>query len=227
MLLSIHLQPARPRAAFQLLRAQPDPSAVDGLTWARTAAAFPLAESPPKVDGVALLAAWRDAAALDAFLAEDPLAERFARGWSARLQPLRAYGEISGLPGLGRPEQPVADDEPVAVLTLGRLRVRRAVAFARASAPAERQAREHPAVVLSTALARPPRLVATFSVWRTAAEMRAYAVGAHDGNRHTAAMRVHAAKPFHHEAVFARFRPSAATGAFRGAAPLATAAASP
>ncbi|HEY8581967.1 MAG TPA: hypothetical protein VIL49_03440 [Capillimicrobium sp.] len=226
MLLTAHLVPA-PSARQALARLRWAPAPAPGLLWSQTLLTTPLAQSgPPKLDGNGLLAAWADEAALDAFLAGDPLAERLADGWSARLEPLRAYGAIPELPGLGRPERPVDPGEPVAVLTFGRTKFHRAPAFLRNSARAERQAVADPALLLSTAMAGPPRTVATFSLWRSAEAMRAYAVG--PGTAHAAAMDVNHRRPFHREQLFARFRPSGSRGAWRGAGdPLATGVAAP
>ncbi|HEU4655915.1 MAG TPA: hypothetical protein VFR97_00235 [Capillimicrobium sp.] len=227
MILSVHLLETSSREALSLLRAAPQPADAPGLVWGTTTLALPLAApKPPRLTGAALVAGWRDDAALDGFLADHPVARRFAGGWHVRLQPLRAYGEIAEWPGLGRPEQPTDPEEPVVVLTFGRTKLHRLPSFLRASAPAERQAVDHPAVLLSTALARPPRIVGTFSVWRTAAAMREYAVGTAEGaDRHVAAMRANAARPFHREQLFARFRPTAVSGRWQGAQPLAVAAA--
>jgi hypothetical protein len=123
------------------------------------------------------------------------------------------------MPDLPKREVPVDDAEPVAVLTLGRPRISRAVPFLRTSAPAERAASASPAVLASTALARPPRFVSTFSLWRSAGEMREYAAGA-DGAHH-AAVGADRANPFHHESAFVRFRPYASEGTWDGRDPLA------
>ncbi|MHB1808934.1 MAG: hypothetical protein ACYCU0_06525 [Solirubrobacteraceae bacterium] len=63
----------------------------------------------------------------------------------------------------------------------------------------------------AAALVLPPRLVATFSLWRGATAMRAYAEGV-SGEHHRDAMRANAAEPFHHETAFIRFAPHAPTG---------------
>lgn len=123
------------------------------------------------------------------------------------------------MPGLPRRERPVEDGEPVAVLTLGRLRLRRARPFLEASAAAEGTAVDDPALVASTGLARPPHLVSTFSIWRSAAAMRAYAYG--KAGAHQAAVRADRSGPFHHESAFVRFRPYASRGSWDGRDPLA------
>lgn len=137
-----------------------------------------------------------------------------------RLKPVRLYGAWSGMPGLPKKESPVADEEPVAVLTLGRPRLARTVPFLRTSARAERAAVDTPGVLASTALARPPRFVSTFSLWRSAAEMRDYAHSS--GGAHQAAVKTDQARPFHHESAFVRFRPYASQGSWGGRDPLAT-----
>jgi hypothetical protein len=118
------------------------------------------------------------------------------------------WPELGKLPpavGAGGDGPAALDGGPAAVLTLGHLRLRRAVGFARASAKAERDAVTNPAAVIATGLARPPRFVGTFSVWREVAAMREYAAGT--GGGHLAAAREHAANPFHHASAFVRFRP--------------------
>jgi hypothetical protein len=59
---------------------------------------------------------------------------------------------------------PMGGDEPAAVLTLGRLRPTQTLRFLKASAAAEGLALRERALLASTALARPPSLVATFSL---------------------------------------------------------------
>jgi hypothetical protein len=221
---SMHIAEVSPRMAVPLLARPPRPDRVPGLTYAESLTTAPLGEPllPPRgLRQVGLLAAWEDEAALDAFLAEDPAAARLAGGWHVRLEPLRVSGSWAGMPGLPAQALPVDDEEPVAVLTLGRLRLLRTGPFRRSAAPAEASAIASPALVAGTGLARPPRLVATFSLWRSAAEMRAYAYG--QGEAHVAAMSAHRAKPFHHESAFVRFRPYAAHGTWDGREPLAEA----
>jgi len=222
VILSVHLADVGARAALGALRAQPAPTELPGLRYAAVTTGAPLGGPllpVPQLGRVGLIAGWDDDRALDGFLAEHPLARRLADGWHARLEPLRTFGAWPELPGLPEHEQPVDGDEPVAVLTLGRLRVRRALPFLRANRPAADQAVAHPALLAATALARPPRLVATFSLWRSAAEMREYAIG--HGGGHLAATRAHHARPFHHASAFIRLRPYAARGRWDGREPLA------
>jgi hypothetical protein len=219
---SFHIADVSPRVAAGLLLRPPDPGRVPGLTYAATTTTAALGEPllPPRHAGrLGLFAAWEDDGALDDFLRLHPVAEHFAAGWQVRLRALRVFGAWAGLPGLPRKALPVDPEEPVAILTLGRLRLRRIAAFRRSAVPAEADATGHPALLAGTGLARPPRLVATFSLWRGSAAMREYAVGV--GGSHAAAMAADRDRPFHHESAFVRFRPYAASGSWDGRDPLA------
>ena len=223
MIVSVHLADVSPRTALRLLRSKPDPAAVPGLRYLETTTTAPLGGHllpRPTPGRVGLLAAWEDDQALEDFLAGHPLAAQVAHGWHVRLQPTHIFGAWSQLPGLLAEEQPMDDAEPAAVLTIGRLRLSQTVRFLKASAAAESLAVSNPALLAATGLARPPALVATFSLWRHTAAMRAYAQGDADP-RHRAAVQAHAARPFHHESAFIRFRPYAAVGTWDGRDPLA------
>jgi hypothetical protein len=167
-----------------------------------------------------MIAAWDRDEAFEAFSASHPIGDQLASGWQVRLQPLHIYGEWPGLSGLPDGEVEVGDEEPVAALTLGRPRLNRLPAFLKASAGAEAEAIANPNVLALIGLARPPRLVSTFSLWRNLEAMRAYARGRRDG-AHPTATRADRANPFHHESAFIRFRPYASRGSWDGRDPLA------
>ena len=222
MVLSVHLADVGWRTAPRILRRTPRPATVPGLRYAALTIAAPLTATVmprPQLGRVGLIAAWENDSSLDRF-ATHPLADALASGWHVRLEPLHVYGAWSGLPGLPTEEVPIADGEPVAVLTLGQLRLRRVRPFLRASARAEAEATADRAMLAAAGLARPPRMVATFSVWRDVAAMRKYARGNRDG-AHPAATAAHRADPFHHESAFIRFRPYASQGTWDGRNPLA------
>lgn len=226
MIVSVHLADLSPRDAIGAMRSVPDAATVAGLEWAElcTGARFTPSVVPSPTPGrLALVAAWADDAGLDAWLERVPLARRLARGWHVRLEPLRATtSELRTIPAFADGERAVDDDEPVAVLTYGRLRYRVAHHFLRASAKAEGRALADPAMLAGTALAAPPRTVGTFSLWRTAAEMKRYA---YDAGSHTDAMRGMRIHDFHSEYAFVRFRPYGARGTWDGRDPLAAASA--
>jgi hypothetical protein len=224
MIVSMHLADVGPRASLSILRVPPRAGEVPGLRYAETMVGAELAGvllPRPLLGQAGLLAAWDDDAALERFLASHPLARRLAGGWHVRLQPLRVSGAWSGLPDLPKDELPVDPEEPVAVLTLGRLRLSQTVRFLRTNAPAAGQAVVDPGMLAGTAFARPPGLVATFSLWHSASAMRAYAYG-HSGDGHLAAIGAQRAESFHHESAFVRFRPYSAHGSWEGREPLAS-----
>jgi hypothetical protein len=222
VIVSVHIADIGPREAAEVLLRPPKPGRVPGLTYVETTTTAPLGAPllPPRQLGrVGMIAAWGSDAALEAFSQSHPVARLFAGGWEVRLQPLHVFGAWAGMPGLPARALPVEDGEPVGVLTLGRLRLRRVAAFRRSAAPAEADAIADPALLAGTGLARPPRLVATFTLWRSAGAMREYAGGA--GGTHRAAVQADRARPFHHESAFVRFRPYASSGGWDGRDPLA------
>lgn len=222
MIVSVHLADLGPRAAAAVLLRPPKPAAVPGLSYVETTATAPLGAPllpPTQLGRVGMIAAWDDDDALERFSQTHPLAKRLAGGWQVRLEPLRVSGAWAGMPGLPARALPVDDDEPVAVLTLGRLRLLRTGPFRRSATPAERDAIADGALLAGTGLARPPRLVATFSLWRSAAAMRAYAYNG--SGTHQAAVQADRAKAFHHESAFVRFRPYASAGSWDNSDPLA------
>lgn len=226
MILSVHLADVGRLNTQRLLLRGLDPRKVDGMSYAEVAFAARLGSRSanriprPQPGRIGLIAAWDDDAALDRFLTGHPFAGHLSDGWHTRLEPLRRFGSWAGLADVPPKELPVEDDEPVAALTLGRLRIARTVPFLRSAAPAEHDAVENPAVLAATGFGRftPPRLVSTFSLWRSAAEMREYAFDR--SGSHQAAVRVDRAKPFHHESAFIRFRPYASQGTWDGHNPL-------
>jgi hypothetical protein len=225
VILSVHLADVGKTATAGLLRTKLDQADVPGLRYAEIAIAAPLSDRllpRPNLGRVGLVAAWSDDPAFDDFLLHHPLAEQLAHGWYVRLRPTRIFGAWPPLEGLLANEEPMDDAEPTAVLTLGRLRLSQTPRFLRASARAEGLAIRDPALLASTGLARPPGLVATFSLWRSVAAMRAYARGDADPG-HLEAIQKHAARPFHHESAFVRFRPYGATGQLDGRNPLTAA----
>ncbi|MFJ9466026.1 spheroidene monooxygenase [Streptomyces caniferus] len=226
MIVSVHFADIGVRAARSVLRERPRPDITPGLRYAETTLTGAIAAGPPvlRPGRAALLAAWEDDAALDRFLAEDPLPRRLADGWHVRLQPLRLAGAWPAMPLEIDPDGARdEEDGPVVVLTLGQLRLRRALPFLRANSRAAGRAAADPALVASVALARPPRFVGTFSLWRSVSAMCHYAYGA-DRPAHQEAVRDHREKPFHHEAAFVRCRPYGARGLLDGREPVAAAA---
>jgi hypothetical protein len=210
VIVSVHLADLGKRRGLRFLRQSSRTRATPGLRYAALTTAAPLSDRVlaklQLTSRVGLIAAWED---------DSALAEQLRDGWRVRLAPTHIFGAWPQMDGLVDEQTPMADDEAAAVLTIGRLRLSQTRRFMRASAAAERLALRSPAMLAATALVRPPTLVATFSLWRSTREMRAYASGG-DGPEHVVASRAHAAKPFHHESAFIRFRPYDAQGSWQG-----------
>jgi hypothetical protein len=211
MIVSIDIAEIGPRRGLRLLAKRPRAGRVEGLRYAETVFTAPIGGGllpRPRLGTVALIAAWDEDRSLDGF-AEHPVARSLAHGWQVRMEPLRVSGAWPAMPGLPERQLPVADDEPVAVLTLGRLKPWRLQPFLRAAAPAEADVVGEPGLIAATGFGRPP-LVSTFSLWRTAEEMRDYSY--REGGTHRAAIAADGARPFHRESAFIRLRPYATRG---------------
>jgi hypothetical protein len=173
----------------------------------------------PQPGRIGLIAAWEDEADLDRFTSQQRAGRLLGSGWEVRMQPIHLFGSWAGMAGLPREPLPQDEDEPVGVLTLGWLRLNRAFPFLRSAAAAEADVVDNPALLASSGLARPPHFVSTFSLWRSAEEMKAYAFG--PAGAHHAAVRADRERPYHHESAFVRFRPYASRGSWDGSDPLA------
>lgn len=222
MIASFHIADVGKLAGLRLLRLRPSRRDVPGLHYGVLAVTAPLSEHllpRPDAGRVALIAASDDDDALDRFLATHPLAQVLAGGWRTRLQATHIFGAWPSLDGLVGEQSPMAADEPAAALTIGRLRFSQAPRFLKAGAAAERLAVRDRSMLRGTGLARPPGLVATFSLWQSTGAMRAYA-GGPSGSEHRDAVKAHAERPFHHASAFIRFRPYGAEGEWDGENPL-------
>jgi len=193
----------------------PSPEAVTGLLDARSGltARFTRSLRPDPAWGRAMwLGFWDDEASLDQFLgSDDPLVEMFDGGWTLRMVPLRGHGSWPGFPvDLAEPGPGAGPDEPVVVLTLGLLRLRRAMAWTRASNRVQKQFLATPGVIWAMGASRPPYFAATMSLWESAATAAAFAH--QSGEAHATAIGENADDPFMRQEIFARFRPLSSSG---------------
>lgn len=222
MILTVQIADAGLAQGLRVLSRRPRPADVPGLRYAETLFTAPLGGGmlpAPNLRRVALLAAWDDDASFEAFLTSRSLPTPFEQGWCVRTEPLRVFGAWPGIEELPDRQLPAADEEPVVVLTLGRLMPWRLVPFLRAALPAENDALAAPGLLASTGFGRFPNLVSTFSVWRSLAEMRAYAFDR--AGSHQAAVGTDRDHPFHRHSAFIRLRPYASAGNWGGGDPLA------
>lgn len=168
---------------------------------------------------IAVFAQWRDEAALERFLVEDALGRHLADGWHVRLEFLRRWSTLAALPDLPASNGRWQPDEPVVAVTVARMRLSEVPRFLHWGKPVERLVRDHPGVTLALAGFRPPRTIATFSVWRSVREMDEMVHGRSavpQPERHAAAMAERARRDFHREFATFRFRPLSERGAWEG-----------
>lgn len=174
----------------------------------------------------ALVAVWDDDAALDTFLATSAFAERWhthaEETFHVRLAPLASHGTWGGAdPFAGSPPPPDdAGDGPVAVLTRATIPVRHWRAFHRSVPLVESwlHGRGDDLLAAVGMGEAPVGTLATFSLWRSAAAVRAFAYGE---GAHAEVVRVTRHHGWFARELFARFRPYDPVGTWDGIAPLA------
>ncbi|HEU4457683.1 MAG TPA: spheroidene monooxygenase [Methylibium sp.] len=158
----------------------------------------------PSADRLGLFALFADEAAADRFVAASPVMQAWAAharecAW-LKLACCSARGAWAGRALVVRGEPPA--DGPIAVLTRASIRPRSAFAFWRLSPAAEHALIDTPGCRLATGLGEAPLLrQATFSVWRDAASVEAYA----RHGPHLAAARAAYQHGWFAESLFARF----------------------
>lgn len=211
---SFHMAQVSPLLATKAMMRGLPAAEIDGLLRAEPMTAMRLGApvfSPARLQlrHLAVFASWENEAALDRFLGHDPLGVAMARGWHVRLEYLRRWGEVAEFADLPAPGDPAAADEPVAAVTLAKLKFRQLPRFIKWGQPAERLVRDHPGTRLALTAMRLPRTVSTFSIWHSTDEMTDMVRGHSDiaePQRHTAAMAAQRRKDFHFEFTTLRFR---------------------
>ncbi len=167
----------------------------------------------------AMFASWDDEAAIDHFLANDPLGKKLAKGWHVRLDFIRRWGHITefdGLPASTGESDPTA---PVVAVTLARLKLPQLPRFIKWGKPVECLVRDDPGAVVALAATRPHRTVSTFTVWNSQQAMVDMVRGHADmpePDRHATAMVERDRKDFHFEFTTLRFRPISEHGTWEG-----------
>jgi hypothetical protein len=174
-----------------------------------------------------LVATWDDEAALDRFLADSPVAERWrehaAETWTMRMVPVKSAGAWGGSNPFPAQEPPPGDG-PYAVITRATLRARRTRRFYGAVPPIDLDLARADGLLASIGFGESPvGRQGTLSLWSSLDAMRSFAYGT---AAHREAMRRRAEEDWYAEELFARFRPLATEGTLDGADPLAGALAS-
>ena len=180
----------------------------------------------------ATFAVWEDEEDLDAFHAEGDAARRWSvpgvESWSVRLQPLATHGRWGGTDPFADLDDVAAhrvaqEGGPVAVLTRARVPFRHWPAFYRAVPAVEAHLHAQPGLLQAVGVGeRPVGLLATFSLWRSAADIDAFA---YEESAHHEVVRATRAGGWFSEELFARFRPYGSTGTWDGVDPLTSGAA--
>lgn len=171
----------------------------------------------------AAFAVWDDADALDTFLRTSPVAARWcgaAEHYSVRLRLVGGGGTWRGLEPLAdlpRVEPPAGG--PLAVLTRADVKVRAWRPFVAAGGPVSEALAAAPGLLAVAGVGEAPLgRQATFSLWRDAASLEAFAYG---DPTHVEVVRRTRAEGWYGDELFARFVPETLDGTWDGVDPLA------
>jgi len=224
---TFHLaKPGLFRAAGAMLR-PPTPHTVPGLQHAECMMPMKLGASifsPGRwqVRRLAMFATWESEAAIDDFLGRRGLGTTLAAGWHVRLQFMRRWGHVAALDGLPGKAAETDPEAPVVAVTLARLKWLQVPRFIRWGKPVECLVRDHPGKTLALAATRPWRTIATFTIWKSAREMKDMVHGRNDPSdvaqpdRHATAMAERSRKDFHVEFTTLRYSCLSEHGAWEG-----------
>ncbi|MDP9497181.1 MAG: monooxygenase [Actinomycetota bacterium] len=180
---------------------------------------FTLRDADPTRWG--LLATWADAAAARTF-ERSHVARAWRRlaceSWRLDLRPVASRGRWSGREPFGDPA-PERTTGPVAAVTRARLAPVRATSFWSAVPPVSTGLRTTPGLLAAFGIGEAPLgLQGTFSLWRSAADLRSFAYG---GAAHREVVARTEPEGWYAEELFARFAVVDSAGTLDGRDPLA------
>lgn len=134
--------------------------------------------------------------------------------WRADLKPLSSHGVWSKREPFGTLPTPTRHDGPVAAITRARLVPSKALTFWRATPPVANSLRDSPGLLTAFGIGEAPiGLQGTFSVWESAAALRAYA---YESEAHSRAIQATQEIGWYGEELFSRHAVLNATGTLHG-----------
>jgi len=175
------------------------------------------ADTGPSADlrRTAVFAVWEDDAAFDRFVATPR--QRLVERYDVRLRLVGGHGRWGRADVLGD-LQPGPDDGPIAVLTRASVRVRAWRPFRAAGRVVSAELAAADGLLAAVGVGElPVGRLGTFSLWRSAADVRAFALAP----RHAETVRRTRVDGWYREELFARFAPDRSSGTWDGRDPLA------
>jgi spheroidene monooxygenase len=170
-----------------------------------------------------LLCGWNSGEAREEFLSDatrlHPFLASARESWSVSLDTVRVVqGKWRGWRPSADGVAPLAPDEPLAVMTYGKLRARYLPTFTWNNRKVVREIAGNPGLVMRIGLVDHPMVRCTFSLWRSEEDVVRFAYG---GGVHDPIQRRSLDVPWGGDWLFARFRPIASSGTWGGRDPLA------
>jgi len=169
-----------------------------------------------------LLAVWDDREAFDEFYESSLVAKWWKilarERWTLLCEPLQSHGKWDGLEPFGKPD--VKDyTGPVAVLTRATIRLSKLKGFWSNVDSVANVMADAPGFITSIGIGEAPLYrQATFSVWKSLDEVKAFAYASKE---HAEVIKKTRSENWYSEELFARFRPIASFGTINGIDPLA------
>jgi heme-degrading monooxygenase HmoA len=168
-----------------------------------------------------LLAVWDNREDFDSFYERSPVAKWWNRfgveKWTFLGEPLQSHGKWDGKEPFGSPNAEIVGG-PVAILTRATIRLNRLKNFWANVDTVSELMRRAPGYILSVGIGeRPIYKQATFSVWNSLEDVKAFA---YRSEEHAEVIRKTRAEGWYSEELFARFRPIASMGTLNNIDPL-------
>lgn len=168
-----------------------------------------------------LFAVWNDRENFDSFYTQSFVAKWWdifgCEKWTILCEPLQSHGKWDGKEPFGNVNTQNYDG-PVAVLTRATLRFKRLKNFWSNVDEVSELMRRSPGYIMSLGIGeRPIYRQATFSIWNSPDDVKAFAYGSKE---HAEVIRKTRDEGWYSEELFARFKPMAATGTLNNEDPL-------